>query len=507
MRKSRGRRYDTEPKLNVKKVIATIIAFLVLIMVIASIIILLKTGKNEELKVETIKYFALYTNDKWGVINSKGEEIIPASYDEMVVIPDENKGIFIVTYDVDYEKEEYKTKVLNEKGEEILTNYNNVEAVDNYNSVDEVWYEEDVLKYKKDNKYGLIDFSGNEILPAEYDNISSIKGLERSILITKDNKVGVFNNISKDIIIEPKYNEIKALGKTYNDGYIVIDENNKAGIIGPDKKVILENKYDDIANIFGNNMYIVKNEEKITVIDKDENVILDSGFDEIKSIDGENIIIKTSNKYGVLNINKETVIESKYEDLEYCFGEYYIAKQDGKYGVINIIDETKIDFKYETISYRNDAGFFECGNSDYTSDIYSRDFEYKLTGTVSKVDTSAGYIKIRVDDEYKYYNLKLEEKSNIELLSNNTLFLVKKDGKYGYVNKDNNQVVDCIYDDATEQNEFGFCAVKKDGKWGALKSDGTVILEPSVELDNNLYIDFIGKWHLLENLELKAYTD
>ena len=33
------------------------------------------------------------------------------------------------------------------------------------------------------------------------------------------------------------------------------------------------------------------------------------------------------------------------------------------------------------------------------------------------------------------------------------------------VDAEGNVVVDYIYDDATEQNKFGYCAVKKDGVW------------------------------------------
>ena len=87
------------------------------------------------------------------------------------------------------------------------------------------------------------------------------------------------------------------------------------------------------------------------------------------------------------------------------------------------------------------------------------------------------------------------------------MFLIKENGKYGYENKEGKRVVDCIYDDAQEQNKYGFCAVKKDGKWGALKSDGTVILEPSVNLDDNIIIDFIGKYHLDENIGLNSFAE
>ena len=42
MRRGRGRRFDDEPKLNMKKVIATALAFIVIILVISSIIMILK---------------------------------------------------------------------------------------------------------------------------------------------------------------------------------------------------------------------------------------------------------------------------------------------------------------------------------------------------------------------------------------------------------------------------------------------------------------------------------
>ena len=92
------------------------------------------------------------------------------------------------------------------------------------------------------------------------------------------------------------------------------------------------------------------------------------------------------------------------------------------------------------------------------------------------------------------------------MLATNTLFLIKENGKYGYENKKGERIVDCIYDDAKEQNEFGYCAVKQDGLWGVLKADGTVIVKPSRDLENYLYIDFISEYHKINDLRLNAYT-
>ena len=115
-------------------------------------------------------------------------------------------------------------------------------------------------------------------------------------------------------------------------------------------------------------------------------------------------------------------------------------------------------------------------------------------------------MRVREGEDYKFYNFKFEEKSNKEILATNTLFLIKENGKYGYENKNGERIVDCIYDDAKEQNEFGFCAVNKEGLWGVLGSDGTIIVEPSRNLDNYLYIDFIGEWNRFNDLSINVYT-
>ena len=66
---AKGRRYDNEPKLNMKKVFGVLIAFIVLIMIITSIVKILKNNGEEEL-ISTASYYTSYENGKWGVINN-----------------------------------------------------------------------------------------------------------------------------------------------------------------------------------------------------------------------------------------------------------------------------------------------------------------------------------------------------------------------------------------------------------------------------------------------------
>jgi len=86
------------------------------------------------------------------------------------------------------------------------------------------------------------------------------------------------------------------------------------------------------------------------------------------------------------------------------------------------------------------------------------------------------------------------------------LFLDKKDNKYGFIDKDGNVIVEYIYDDAREQNDYGYSAIKQNGLWGAINKKGEIICKPQYDLSNNLIIDFIGEYHLGIDLNSKYYT-
>jgi len=151
MSRSRGRRYNDTPKLNKKKVFATIIAIIVFIMIIISLKNLLTNSDNTKDVSSLITYISAYYNNKWGVIDNKGNTVIDCNNNEMVIVPDKNKPIFIIIDNINYEDENYSTKVINEKGEEILKEYKNVQPIENTDGTN-VWYENNILKFEKDGK-------------------------------------------------------------------------------------------------------------------------------------------------------------------------------------------------------------------------------------------------------------------------------------------------------------------------------------------------------------------
>lgn len=503
----RGRRYDGEPKLNMKKVFAVIIAFVVIIMFIFIIKGILKKDDGAG-KIISKSYFASYKDNKWGVIDSQGNTVIDPSYQEMIIIPNSKSAVFICTYDINYETGEYKTKVLNQKNEEIFKDYDKIEAIQNIDQNNNLWYEQSVLKVSKDGKYGLIDLTGKKIIETEYEEIIPVVGIENSFKVKKDGKYGIADGDGK-IVVQPQYNDIDILGKDNKSGFIVKDETGKCGIIDYSNNVVLQNQYESIQKVYGNDLYVVTTSGKQKVVNKENTDVLTTGFDSVEQIlsSQENAVIyKKDNKYGIMSLSGEKLIEAQYDSLKEAKVGMFIAQSGNLFGIISINRDSKLGFDYSSIVYNEKADIFIAEDSNLNASILNGNLEVKAHGLLVELNTEKGYFKLRVDDSYKYYNFKFEEKQEAEIFATRTLFLSKKDGKCGYVDKNGKVVVDYIYDDATEQNDYGFAAVKKDGKWGCVDNKGKVVQEPTYNLDDYLLIDFIGRWHFGQDINMNYYN-
>ncbi len=130
-----------------------------------------------------------------------------------------------------------------------------------------------------------------------------------------------------------------------------------------------------------------------------------------------------------------------------------------------------------------------------TIQLYSREMKMLCELQNAMIEVNDNYIRIYNEEEIKYFTKEGKELKNTEVYSSNKLFVSEKDEKYGFVDNNNKKVVDYKYDKAYEFNENGFAAVKKDGKWGAINEQGQEVISPSYELEDQLEPSFIGKYY------------
>ena len=501
-----ARRYDNEPKLNIKKVLITALVFLLIILLVVLLVKGPKLSKGTNAKNISNSYISIYEDSKWGVINSRGDYIIKPEWDEMVLIPNDTQGVFIVQTDVNIDNKTFNSYAIDEKGNKKFTSYDKVEVLPNIKSDGTTFIADNVLKVQKSGKYGLINLSGKELAEPQFEELSSLKFVSNSYLTKKEGKFGLIDNAG-NTIIDNTYNSITALTNKYEDGYVV-EKGGKYGLIKYNKEQVLETKYNKILPITSGTYYIVNENGAYKLIDsKGETKFENEKLQYATYIGADTIIINQDNNYSLLYIEDQSNLMANYQYIEFMFGNNYIAKKDGKFGIVDKGGNTIVEFNYTNISYFSSEGFIEAEKEDGVNDLIDSNLSIKASGIVSEINSKLGFIKVRVDGEYKYYNFKLEEKTNKDIFTTNNLFLSKKNGKYGFIDKNDVVIVDYIYDDATEQNSYGYCAVKKDGKWGCIDQEGTVVLKPSLELSQNVVISFIGKWHQAPDINANYYTN
>ena len=412
-----------------KKTIISIIIIVILIIVIAGyfyIKYLNEKAKNYEIaEITNYNYFVVKQGDKYGVIDNKANTIIDTKYDN-VKIPNPEKGIFIC-----YDGE--NTKVLNEKNQEIYTQYQNIEPLELKNVSTNLIYEKSILKYKKDEKYGLLSLEGKKIADAKYEEIDTLQYKEGELLIKQDGKYGIINQNGYEII-KPNYDSIKAdqyysNTKGYkNDGYIVsntTEDGYRYGYINNEGKEILEVKYNELSRISNNN-------------------------------DNEIYILCAENgRYGVFKEDKQ-IIPNEYQEITYMTGTNFCTVQKGrKYGVITLEGKMILQPRFIQIDVT--------GNYIYATNENSEVEVYDEQGNKAQISANTIVLKLAEDEKYQIHideidgktvyslyegeNKKTEaEYSYMEYLFGDYLIVANAQGKLGAINKNGEEKIELKYD-------------------------------------------------------------
>ena len=398
-----------------KKNIIIITILLIIIIAIAGYFIAQKIQKeSRKYEIETIseyKYFVVKENNQYGVIDAQGNKIIETKY-ENVKMPNPEKPVFIC-----YEGE--NAKAINEKGEEIFTEYENIEPLRLKNILSDLMYEKSILKYSKDRKYGIIDLNGKKITNAIYDEIDTLQFKEGELLVKKDEKYGVIN-IKGAILVKAQYDKIEA-DKFYEEengykkaGYIVsktTEEGYRYGYVNLEGKEIIETKYNDLYRVM-----------------------------EIDS-DDVYIICAENGKYGLLKNDKQ-IIDNEYQSLVYNESNNTITALKGKkYGVVSIIGETIVPFEYKQIDITGD--YIYAKTTDENTKIFdSNGKETNMSESMAIINVDNTNYKIYIDTingktTYSIYENAEEITENeytyIQYLYDNYFIACNANGKLGII--------------------------------------------------------------------------
>ena len=396
-RNVRKRRTNQKNEYDIKKIIiamAILICFIVVIIwgsIKIKNMILDKQISYKQLKYE---YFILYDiNDKAGVINKNGDKIIENKYSE-IYIPNEEKGVFFC-----YNNDELV--ILNERNEEVFTEYEEVSFL-RTSDTSITDFEENVLKYKENDKFGLIDLDGYRLTEAIYQSISSLKNKSGAILAKKNDKYGVLDS-KGNIIIDFKYDEI------VGDGYCSqVDEYKKTGYITKEKtktgdiygyidykgKIILETKYESVERALeydNDDIYLICMSRGKKGVYKNKKKIIEFNYQNIYYSDSSNIfIVQKGNKYGFFNNVGDEILETKYKEYKLVGNYICVTENDSK---------TLYDINGNALNNINYTSMIETENPEYFV-AQKENGDYCIISKNITVDEGFAYLSYAFEDYF-----------------------------------------------------------------------------------------------------------
>lgn len=326
----------------------------------------------------------------YGFLNSKGKTVKEAKY----------------TYASDFFNG--KSNIIIDSIPGLLFKDGNEKMFPNFNAT--YWYKDDLGLATKDKKYGFINKNGDIIVPLKYEDAfpfykgyAAIKSNDKWNYINEQGQVLfsdslIFNYrpiIDDKAVFMVSGNKVEKRKRMHSEdrtgSQVFVEYLNqikkqqlKEGLINTNGKIIIKPIYDEISGYFINGFMRVRN----------------------------------NGKAGIVNDTGKIVIPIEYDNvLDYKNG-MFTAEKNNKWGIIDTENKIIIPFEYGRI----------------------RHFQNDLALITNK---GTGYIN-------KEKGIVIEPQNSFNLFGDfyNGLALVKKDNKYGYINKENKIIIPIIYDNA-----------------------------------------------------------
>ena len=519
-----------------KRWIFLILVVTIIVAVIAIFVFISKKKKidrdYELLNESEFLFYPLEIDDRFGVINRYGDVVVEPKYDA-VEIPNRDRAIFVLATGESF-------VVFNDKQEQLFKDFSEVSAISGMSSDGERVYNNTVLKYKENGKYGLLNFEGKRVTGAEYENVESLTDKYGEILVKKNGKLGVLN-VKGVILVDCKYDFIKGDGfvkdSSYKQGGYIVGITGKAGYaygyLARNSKEIIKVGQESIyrvTEIESDDAYLVARENGRYALYKGRDNLTDYKYIDMFYNNGTGTFTVQKNKsYGLINLDGKVVIPEQYEELlvvgifvnasrdgvDFTFDlsgakvensefvslqrtstdKYYISiNSNYKYGIADLNKNVVVDNKFEFIEEIPTTGLLIATNDDDVT-VYNAEITELVSASNAEIKNIGDYIQITTSNESYFLTADGKKVDNKTVYLDNQLFASKSGNKWGFVDLKDNTVVDFIYDEVTEVNEFGFAGVKRDKKWGIIDRNGNVVLEPVYELESVNPV-FIGKYYL-----------
>jgi len=396
--------------------------------------------KGQYLESLTKNYILTDYDNNYGVIDLNGKIILPNSFDKIFHFSNENLLMHLI-----------------KKGGGGRERYRGFK----YNDSSYQWaYHTSLFVVVKRKKYGLYDIKGKELLPVVYDYIWDYN--EKYLIVSKNNKWGFVDSLGNEII-PCEYEKIGEMSNSIFNSQISFNFTFERSY-----RVYYSQANYNESKGYSEGLIKVK-KKKWGFIDETGKFIIKPIYDDTQMFSNGMAAIKRKDKWGFIDKTGKIVIKPKYDNVTSFEEEIAFFQEKNKWGIINKTGKIISKPKYELLmSYQSNPAI------------------------------------IKENKKYSFIN----EKGNISSIAYDSLdyFIgniawAKKGNKFGIINKNEEIILDFIYDDYfpffMQPDGIILSRIHLNNKIGFVNNDGKIIIEPK-------YDGFKG-W--LKNGKIVAFKD
>ncbi|MFV0472468.1 MAG: leucine-rich repeat domain-containing protein [Paludibacteraceae bacterium] len=259
-------------------------------------------------------------NEKRGLLNGKGEEILPVIFDKIVRMAN---SVYLVKYGEEY-------GCYNESGLEIIPVIYNKILKNKYSESHPI-----VLDNKQ--QMGVYSLEGNVIVPVEYKSIFPIN---YNTYLVKNNKSqwGMYSG-NKGVALDCIFDRLLPSQK-YDANSIRAFKANKCGLYSTEGNEIIAMEYEHIIDFYGSKLYAVKKNSRWTFLDKESlEKTVNYQYDRVVAYVNDCYLVRKNNEWILMNeegfeVERDVTsirIEERYGDfIDYVINENGILIEESR---------------------------------------------------------------------------------------------------------------------------------------------------------------------------------
>lgn len=329
--------------------------------------------------------------------------------------------------------------------------------------------ESEIFIVVNDKKFGLAN-KKKIVQPIKFDKLDYF--FYPYFYSKKDSKYGILDSLGKELF-SPQFSYVK--------GNFVRKTGVDAGVLNYTlDNYIVQPVYDGInlrKNDNGDTILVHSTNNVVGFLDIDGHQVLPNIYNESWPYRNGKIRVKKDNLYGIVDLENTPLLSIEHDKIDPLpwwywkeMADAYIVKTNGLFGIIRDGNNWVLPAQYDTLKHEKKEIYAKENGNDWKKiDLYGNALTDKTYEKIyqNKVMKNGkwGYL----DDDNQL--LIPCEYDNI-YYPKNGLFEVVKDGKHGLVDSSNQIVYDVIYEDIDDDSFI--INLKKNGKWAFGDFDGKI---------------------------------